>query len=73
MNAVRVSDLTVDELMELVRTAVREVLAEETHLVRPPVPADQSGILAIPTVEIHPWPAGLETISRAEIYGDDER
>lgn len=73
MSAVRVSDLTVDELMDLVRTAVRQVLEEEAHVEKTGPPSDQFAILDIPSLEITPWPSGLESITRAEIYGDDER
>lgn len=35
--------------------------------------ANQKSILDIPTLHLTPWPEGLESANRAELYGDDER
>lgn len=68
MNNVRVSDLTVDELRELIRDAVREALGEEQPAAfRHP----QMGILDIPALHVDPRHPALTLLSREEMYGDD--
>jgi hypothetical protein len=71
-----VNELTVEELIELlkhemqdvVRAAVRDVMAEtENHK------QDQMAILDIPSLDVGEWPAGLSLLGREEIYGDDGR
>ena len=69
-----VNELTVEELMDLlkhemqdvVRAAVRDAIAETKQSQH-----DQIGILDIPSLDIGKWPAGLSTLSREDIYGDD--
>ena len=63
----RVSDLTVEELMKLVRQAVREALAAQ-----PPQQPTQRPPLDLPVDDVGPWPEGL-SLRREDWYGDDER
>ena len=67
----RLSDLTIDELIELIRSAVRDVLEEERQ---PLMIKDhpQAGLLDIPPVSVGEWKPGLKLISREEYYDDDE-
>ena len=68
-----VNELTVEELMELlkhemqdvVRAAVRDPMAETKHYQQ-----DQMAILDIPSLNVGEWPAGLTLLSREDMYGD---
>ena len=72
---VRVSDMTVDELIArlrdemraLVREAVSEALAEAT-----PPPTKRPSLDDFPVDDLGPWPEGL-TLRREEMYGDQGR
>lgn len=72
----RVADLTVEELVSLlkremqdvVREAVREALADTQKPFN-----DQFSILDIPSLDVGEWPAGLTLLSREDMYGDDGR
>jgi hypothetical protein len=66
MESMKVSDLTVEELLNLMRAAVREVLEEQQHAVKR-LP------LEIPALDVGPWPEGLQLISREEYYENDDR
>lgn len=75
MNSTRVADLTVDELIELIRLAVREALQEEREGFEEP-PGSQNpqfAILDIPTLDVDPRHPALTILSREDMYGDDER
>jgi hypothetical protein len=75
MSDMRVADLTVDELLNLIRTAVRDVLYEE-RLERAVEIAErnpQFSILDIPPLDIDPRHPGLTVLSREEMYGNDGR
>jgi len=71
-----VNELTVEELMELlkhemqdvVRAAVRDAMAETKRYQQ-----DQMAILDIPSLDVGEWPAGLTLLSREDMYGDDGR
>ena len=71
-----VNELTVEELMDLlkhemqdvVRTAVRDVLAETKNYQQ-----DQMAILDIPSLDVGVWPVELTLLSREDMYGDDGR
>ena len=70
MNSTQVSDLTVEELFNLIRAAVREALEEKAQIAAH-APPDQRGILDIPPLSVGSWPEGLRLISREEYYEDD--
>ena len=71
MHTARVTDLTVDELADLIRLAVRQVLDEERA---EPLPEhNQLGILDIPSLYVDPGHPALHILSREEMYGDDGR
>ena len=67
----RVSELTVEELMDLlkremqdvVRAAVRDALSEPQS-----VRDDQFDVLDIPSPDVGEWPADLKLLSREEMY-----
>ncbi len=71
-----VNELTVEELMDLlkhemqdvVRAAVRDVIAETKSDQQ-----DQMAILDIPSLDVGEWPAELSLLSREDMYGDDGR
>ena len=71
-----VNELTVEELMDLlkhemqdvVRAAVRDVMAETERSQQ-----NQMAILDIPSLDIGTWPAGLTLLSREDMYDDDGR
>lgn len=75
MDNTRVSDLTVDELLTLIRAAVRQALAEERagHTPEPGAQHPQAGILDIPPLHLDPRHPALTILSREEMYGDDGR
>jgi hypothetical protein len=66
LNTTRVSELTVAELMEVMRNVVREVLEEKEQVVK-------RSPLDIPALDVGPWPEGLQLISREEYYENDDR
>lgn len=77
MEPTRVTDLTVDELLMLLRQAVREVLAEartaehaESAALKP---HPQAALLDIPPLSVGEWPEGLQLFSREQYYGEDGR
>jgi len=63
------SDLTIDEFINIVRTTVRDVLEQERQ------PSDvefsQVGLLALQPLSVGDWPSELKLISREEYYDDD--
>ena len=71
-----VNELTVEELMDLlkhemrdmVRSAVRDAIAETKDYQQ-----DQMAILDIPSLDVGEWPVGLSFLSREDMYGDDGR
>lgn len=63
----RVSDLTVDELMQLVRQAIREALTESGL-----VTVIHPSLDDFPVDDLGPWPEGL-SLRREDMYGDAER
>ena len=71
-----VNELTVEELMDLlkhemqdvVRTALRDVLAETKNYQQ-----NQMAILDIPSLDVGVWPVELTLLSREDMYGDDGR
>lgn len=71
MGTTKITDLTVEELLVLIRTAVREVLAEEQT--RYTAQHSQFGLLDIPPLSVGSWPEGLKLLSREEYYNDDGR
>ncbi len=74
MNATRVSDLTVDELQALIRSAVREALqAERMALTEEPERNPQYSILDIPPLELDPGHPALQMLSREDMYGGEGR
>lgn len=77
MEPTRVADLTVDELLMLLRRAVREVLVEERASQQSEASAltlhSQAALLDIPPLSVGKWPEGLQLLSRDEYYGDDGR
>ena len=68
----RVAELTVEELMDLlkhemqdvVRAAVRDAMSETVNNQH-----DQMAILDIPSLDVGEWPAGLTLLSREDMYG----
>jgi len=67
MAELRVSDLTVEQLVALMRQVVREEIASTTQSQQ-----NLSSLDDFPVDNLGPWPEGL-TLRREEIYGDDER
>ena len=66
----RLSELTIDEFVALVRSTVHNALNEERQ---PPTGKYlQAGLLDIPPVSVGEWKPGVKLISREEYY-DDER
>lgn len=73
MNNERVSDLTVDELLTLLRGEMRVIVRDAVReaIENTPVQPKRSP-LDLPKLDLE-WPQGLELISREEYYGDDGR
>lgn len=73
----KVSDLTVEELLKLLRQEMRDLVLEAVREVITDIEArPETGKrppLDIPVLDVGPWPEGLELISREEMYGDDGR
>ena len=71
----RVSDLTIEELRALIRTAVREALQQERseQSLLPPADNPQSAILDIPPLHVDPRHSALTMLSREDMYGDSGR
>jgi hypothetical protein len=67
-NQTRVSDLTVEELVAL----IRELLREELSSKEAPTPRHQAKLLGLDPLHVGAWPEGLKLLSREEYY-DDER
>jgi hypothetical protein len=67
-NHTRVADLTVAELLELIRRVLREELQHEP----PAQPNSQAELLKLEPLHVGPWPKGLKLLGREEFY-DDER
>jgi hypothetical protein len=70
MTTSRISDLTVEELLELVRHAVRDVLAETQQTSRSET--GKRPPLDLPVIDVGRWPDTL-SLRREDWYGDDER
>lgn len=67
-NQTRISDLTVEELLNLIRGALREELRQQPVA----VPRRQAALLELEPLRVGGWPEGLKLLSREEFY-DDER
>ncbi len=67
-NQMRVTDLTVDELLRLIRQVVREELKHENEVQS----ANQTALLELEPLHVRQWPKELKLLSREEFY-DDER
>jgi len=67
MADIRVSDLTVEQLIALVRRVAREEIAGGMSAASPTLTLDD-----FPVDNLGPWPEGL-TLRREDLYGDDER
>jgi hypothetical protein len=61
-NNTRVADLTVTELLELIRRALREELQHEYQ------PINQMALLELQPLHVGQWPKGLKLLSREEFY-----
>jgi hypothetical protein len=64
----RLSDLTIDELLMLIRRAIREELHAQPRLTS----HEQAALLDLEPLSVGSWPEGLKLLSREEFY-DDER
>lgn len=64
----RVADLTIEELLALIRSALREELKQE-HQIQP---TTQAALLELQPLHVGQWPTGLKLLSREEFY-DNER
>ena len=71
MNNERVSDLTVDELLTLLRGEMRVIVREAVReaIENTPIQSKRSP-LDLPKLDLE-WLQGVELISREEYYGDD--
>jgi hypothetical protein len=67
-NQTRIADLTVEELLTLIRGALREEL--DRHQVI--APRRQEALLDLEPLRVGGWSEGLNLLSREEFY-DDER
>lgn len=72
MNTTRVSDLTVDELLTLLKPIIFEAMREAVAGTGLPVRKENRPPLDLPVIDVGPWPKDL-TLRREELYGDDER
>lgn len=67
-NQTRIADLTVEELLTLIRGVLREELRQQPVA----APRRQSALLELEPLHVGDWPEGLKLLSREEFY-DDER
>jgi hypothetical protein len=67
-NQTRIADLTVEELLNLIRGALREELRQQPVA----APRRQAALLELEPLQVGGWPEGLKLLSREEFY-DDER
>jgi hypothetical protein len=67
-NQTRISDLTVEELLSLIRGALREELRQQPVV----APRRQAALLELEPLHVGGWPEGLKLLSREDYY-DDER
>ncbi|MBL8153977.1 MAG: hypothetical protein JNM70_07320 [Anaerolineae bacterium] len=58
----RITDLTVDELLMLIREAVREELRQRGEAST----GEQTALLELDPLHVGPWPEGLKLLSREE-------
>lgn len=76
MNTTRIADLTVDELLTLLRKTMRDIVREavqEALTEAQAVQHEQLSILDIPPLDLGLWPAGLTLLSREDMYDHDGR
>ncbi|MBN1284251.1 MAG: hypothetical protein JXB47_02530 [Anaerolineae bacterium] len=71
----RVADLTVEELLTLLRAQMQDLIREAVReALKETLPAsdklEQRPPLDLPVFDVGPWPEGL-TLSREDMYGDD--
>ena len=64
----RITDQTVEQLLQLIRGAIREELRNQNS----PVPHSQAALLELEPLHVGAWPEGLTLLSREDYY-DDER
>jgi hypothetical protein len=67
-NQTRIADLTVEELVTLIRDALREELYHQ----QAPGHRRQEALLELEPLQVGDWPEGLKLLSREEFY-DNER
>lgn len=73
MSAIKIADLTIDELRILLRDLIREAVYEALGEHEKAVSHDQWGILTIPSLQVDPRHPALTILSREQMYSDDGR
>lgn len=72
----RVAELTVEELMDLLKREMRDLIRSAVQDAITPtdnLQPDQMAILDIPSLDIGEWPAKLTLLSREDMYDSDGR
>ena len=72
----RVAELTVEELMDLLKREMRDLIrsaVQDAITLTDNLQPDQMAILDIPSLDVGEWPAKLTLLSREDMYESDGR
>ena len=72
----RVAELTVEELMDLLKREMRDLIrsaVQDAITLTDNLQPDQMAILDIPSLDVGEWPAKLTLLSREDMYDSDGR